>query len=108
MTKRKIHEQVDKIDPYDICDIESFIDGLNCIKEKYNQIGRVHLEFLYSGEYEAWFQVFVERDETDKEYQKRLKFERKQQQQKVNQKEAKLKQELQLLARLKKKYEGKE
>ena len=108
MTKRKINEQVGKIDPYDIGDINSFIDRLNGIKETYNQLGRTYLEFYVYDEYDTWFKVCVERDETDKEYQKRLKFEKDQKQQKVNQKEAKKKQELALLAKLKKKYEGKE
>jgi hypothetical protein len=108
MTKRKIYEQVDKIESYDIGDVDLLIVKLYNIKEKYSPLGFVYL-YLHSSEaYESEIRVCVEREETDKEYQKRINAEKKQKQQKVNQKETKKKQELQLLARLKKKYEGKE
>jgi isocitrate/isopropylmalate dehydrogenase len=109
--KKFVREKVDLLDIgiFDGKSIHEVSDKLLALRYKYNSYRTVLFEVEYVGYSGAVdIHVIVEREETDKEYQKRLKFEEDQKQQKVNQKEAKKKQELALLTRLKKKYEGKE
>ena len=106
--KKTVCEKVDVLDTmgFDDKKVQDVVDELLALKNKYNSVGEPFLKL----EYFPWtdgfrVNVVIEREETDKEYADRLSLEERQKKTKDYRKK---KQELAILARLKKKYERKE